>query len=147
MAYERNNKWELGEKDLIESLKVKPNEPYVMNYLAYSWIEQNTNIDQALEMLKQANDLKKNNGYITDSLGWALYKTKNFSEAKKYLEIAMMLLPRDPIINDHYADCLWMNNHKIQARYYWNNVLKSDKAEDELKSKVEKKMLFGLENI
>ena len=55
-------------------------------------------------------------------------------------------MPRDPVINDHYADSLWMNNFKIQARYYWNNVLQSDKADDELKKKVEKKILFGLEN-
>ena len=117
-----------------------------MNYLAYSWIEKNKNIERALTMLRKANDLKKNNGYITDSLGWALYKLENFSEAKKYLEMAIILMPRDPIINDHFADCLWMNNYKIQARYYWNNVLKSDDADEELKTKVEKKLLFGLEN-
>ena len=104
MAYERSDMWKLGEKDLIESLRVKPKEPYVMNYLAYSWIEKNQNIEEALQMLREANDLKKNNGYITDSLGWALFKTKNFSEAKKYLQIAIMLMPRDHLINDHFAD-------------------------------------------
>ena len=146
MAYERSDKWKLGEKDLIESLRVKPKEPYVMNYLAYSWIEKNQNIEKALKMLREANDLKKNNGYITDSLGWALFKTKNFSEAKKYLQIAIMLMPRDPVINDHFADCLWMNDNKIQARYYWNNALEF-KAEDKLKKKIKRKILFGLENI
>ena len=146
MAYERIDNWELAEKDLLASLEMVPDEPYVMNYLAYSWVEKNKNIEKALAMLRKANDLKKNNGYITDSLGWALYKLENFSEAKKYLEIAIILMPRDPIINDHFADCLWMNNYKIQARYYWNNVLKSDDAEEELKIKVEKKLLFGLEN-
>ena len=59
MAYERSDKWKLGEKDLIESLRVKPKEPYVMNYLAYSWIEKNQNIEEALQMLREANDLKK----------------------------------------------------------------------------------------
>ena len=146
MAYERSDKWKLGEKDLIESLRVKPKEPYVMNYLAYSWIEKNQNIEKALKMLREANDLKKNNGYITDSLGWALFKTKNFSEAKKYLQIAIMLMPRDPVINDHFADCLWMNDNKIQARYYWNNALEFE-AEDKLKKKIKRKILFGLENI
>ena len=146
MAYERIDNWELSEKDLLASLEIIPDEPYVMNYLAYSWIEKNKNIEKALTMLRKANDLKKNNGYITDSLGWALYKLENFSEAKKYLEMAIILMPRDPIINDHFADCLWMNNYKIQARYYWNNVLKSDDADEELKTKVEKKLLFGLEN-
>ena len=75
-------------------------------------------------MLREANDLK-NNGYITDS--WlGSFKTNNFVEAKKYLQIAIMLMPRDPVINDHFADCLWMNNNKIQARYYWNNALEFD---------------------
>ena len=145
MALERNNNWEEAEKDLIESLNIKPNDAYVMNYLAYSWIEKNLNIDEALTMLRKANNLKKNNGYITDSLGWALFKSKYFVEAKKYLEMAIILMPRDPIINDHYADCLWMNNQKIQARYYWNNVLNLDKADEELKTKVKRKILFGLE--
>ena len=146
MAYERNDDWNLAEKDLVESLNIRPDDAYTMNYLAYSWIEKNQNIDQALSMLRKANDLKKNNGYITDSLGWALFKSGYFLEAKKYLEIAIVLMPTDPIINDHYADCLWMNNNKIQARYYWNYVLKSDKADEELKIKVEKKYLFGLQN-
>ena len=145
MAYERNDDWDLAEKDLIESLNIRPDDAYTMNYLAYSWIEKNQNIDQALSMLRKANNLKKNNGYITDSLGWALFKSGYFLEAKKYLEIAIVLMPTDPIINDHYADCLWMNNNKIQARYYWNYVLNSDKADEELKIKVEKKYLFGLQ--
>ena len=145
MAYERNDDWDLAEKDLIESLNIRPDDAYTMNYLAYSWIEKNQNIDQALSMLRKANNLKKNNGYITDSLGWALFKSGYFLEAKKYLEIAIVLMPTDPIINDHYADCLWMNNNKIQARYYWNYVLNSDKADEELKIKVKKKYLFGLQ--
>ena len=145
-AYERSDNWELAEKDFIESLEILPNEPYAMNYLAYSWVEKNKNIEKALAMLRSANNLKKNDGYITDSLGWALYKLKYFSEAKKYLEMAIILMPTDPIINDHFADCLWMNNYKIQARYYWNNVLQSDSADEELKIKVEKKLLFGLQD-
>ena len=147
MAYERIDNWKLSEKDLLMSLEILPNEPYVMNYLAYSWVEKNKNVETALEMLRKANDLKKNNGYITDSLGWALYKLKDFSEAKEYLKQAIMLMPGDPVINDHFADCLWMNNYKIQARYYWKNVLKMDSAEEELKREVEKKLLFGLKNI
>ena len=123
MAYERSDKWNLAEKDLIKSLELLPKEPYVMNYLAYSWVEKNKNIELALKMLKEANNLKRHDGYITDSLGWALYKLENFSEAKKYLEKAIVLMPNDPIVNDHFADCLWKNNNKIHARYYWNNVL------------------------
>ena len=147
MAYERSDKWNLAEKDLLMSLKVLPKEPYVMNYLAYSWVEKNKNIETALNMLREANRIKKNEGYITDSLGWALYKLKNFSEAKLYLEKAIILMPQDPIVNDHFADCLWMNNNKIQARYFWKNVLKLKNADKELKNKVEKKLLLGLQSI
>jgi hypothetical protein len=78
-------------------------------------------------------------------LGWALYKLNNFLEAKKYLQIAIVLMPRDPIINDHFADCLWMNNKKIQARYYWKYVLSLDSTEEELKKIINNKLLFGLE--
>ena len=147
MAYERSKNWNLAEKDLLDSLEASPNEPYVMNYLAYSWVERGENINKALYMLRKANNLKKNDGYITDSLGWALYKLKNFLEAKKYLQLAIMIMPNDPIVNDHFADCLWMNNKKIQARYYWNYVLNLDSTEDELKKTVEKKLLFGLEKV
>ena len=145
IAYERIKNWELAEKDLINSLKISPNDPYVMNYLAYSWIERGENINKALVILRKANNLKKNDGYITDSLGWALYKLNNFLEAKKYLQLAIVLMPRDPIINDHFADCLWMNNKKIQARYYWKYVLSLDSAEEELKKTINNKLLFGLE--
>ena len=147
MSYERIDKWDLAEKDLLMSLDIRPKEPYVMNYLAYSWVEKNKNIKMALEMLKEANKIKKHDGYITDSLGWALYKLKKFQEAKKYLELAIILMPNDPIVNDHFADCLWMNNYKIQARYYWKNVLNLKDAQDDLRKNVEKKLIMGLKNI
>ena len=74
-------------------------------------------------MLKEANRLRSNDGYITDSLGWALYKLKKYEEAKEYLKKAVQLMPSDPIVNDHFADILWMNGKKLQARYYWKYVL------------------------
>ena len=145
-AYERLNKWNLAEKDLQNSLKSSPDEPYVMNYLAYTWIEKGENLDKALKMLKKANELKTNDGYITDSLGWALYKLNRFSEAKEYLKLAIILMPTDPIVNDHFADCLWKNGEKIQARYYWNYVLKLESTEEEMKKIIENKLIFGLDN-
>ncbi len=143
VSYERLGKWDEAEKDLLNSLSVSPNQPYVINYLAYSWIEKGINIKKSLEMLKKANELKKNDGYIIDSLGWALFKLKKFKEAKKYLQLAVVLFPSDPIVNDHYADSLWMNNKNIQARYYWKYVLTLDEAEPELKNKIKKKLIFG----
>ena len=97
-------------------------------------------------MLRKANRLKPNDGYITDSLGWALYKIKNYQEAKKYLELAIRYMSSDPVINDHYADSLWMNNKKLQARYYWNYVLKLKKTDEKLKQEIKQKILFGLKS-
>ena len=145
-AYERTDQWEKAEIDLLNSLNASPNDAYVINYLAYSWIEKGINIKKALEMLREANKLKPNDGYIIDSLGWALFKLKNYKEAKKYLELAIIYMASDPIVNDHYADALWMNNKTLQARYYWNYVLKLEKTEEKLKKKIEQKLLFGLKS-
>ena len=97
-------------------------------------------------MLKKANQLEPNNGYITDSLGWALYKLKKYEEAKKYMQLAVRLMASDPVINDHFADVLWMNNNFLQARHYWNYVLKLKKTDEKLKKKITNKLLFGLKS-
>ena len=144
VAYERTNQWNKGETDLLNSLSVSPNDAYVINYLAYTWIEKGTNIEKSLNMLKKANALRPNDGYIIDSLGWALFKLKNYEEAKKYLQLAVRFMAHDPVINDHYADSLWMNNNSLQARYYWNYVLNLEKTKENLKKEIELKLLFGL---
>ena len=96
-------------------------------------------------MLKKANKLRPDDGYILDSLGWALFKLKNYKEAKKYLEAAIQYMASDPVINDHFADTLWMNNKSLQARYYWNYVLKLEKTEEKLRKKIKKKLVFGID--
>ena len=144
VAYERLGKWDKAEIDLKESLKASPNQAYVINYLAYSWIEQGKNIKQSLRMLEKANQLKSNDPYIIDSLGWALFKLNRIKESKKYLQLAVSLMPADPIVNDHFGDVLWKNGNEIQARYYWNFVLNLEKAEDDLKNKIKKKLITGL---
>ena len=146
VAYERTDQWDKAEIDLLNSLSVSPEDAYVINYLAYSWIEKGINIEKSLEMLKKANQLKPNDGYITDSLGWALFKLKKHEEAKKYMQLAVMLMASDPVINDHFADVLWMNDNLLQARYYWNYVLKLEKTEEKLKKEIEYKLLFGLKS-
>ena len=143
-SYERIGDWEKAEKDLKESLRIEPDQPHVLNYLAYSWIEKGINIDKALEMLKRATKLKKNDGYIIDSLGWAYYMNKNYNDAEKFLQKAVELKPLDPIINDHYADTLWMVNKNIQARYFWKHVLSLDDTEEELRNNINKKLIFGI---
>ena len=144
IAYEQLQDWPKAEKDLVSSIDALPDQAYVLNYLAYSWIEQGVKIEKSLDMIKKANELKKNDGYITDSLGWAFFKLKRFKEAKKYLQLAVRIMPSDPVVNDHYGDSLWMINKKVQARYYWENVLKLEKTEEELKKKIKKKLIFGL---
>ena len=146
IAYERTNQWDKAEVDLLGSMESSPNDAYVINYLAYSWIEKGKNIEKALTMLRKANELRPNDGYIIDSLGWALFKLKRFKEAKNYLELAVQYMASDPVVNDHYADSLWMNNQSLQARYYWNYVLKLEKTEDKLKEEIKQKLLFGLKS-
>ena len=144
VAYERTDQWNKAETDLVNSLDLSPDNAHIINYLAYSWIEKNINIEKSLNMLKKANSLRPNDGYIIDSLGWALFKLKKYKEAKKYLQLAVRFMASDPVVNDHYADSLWMNNNSLQARYYWNYVLKLEKTEEKLKKKIQQKLLFGL---
>ena len=138
VSYERIGEWDMAEKDLLASLKAKPDQAYVINYLAYSWIEQGIKIKKSLSMLEKANEIKSNDPYIIDSLGWALFKLKRYKESKKYLQMAVKLMPADPIVNDHYGDVLWKSGEEIQARYYWNYVLNLEEAEKDLKDKIEK---------
>ena len=97
-------------------------------------------------MLEKAHKLRENDGYIIDSLGWGHFAKKNYVEAEKFLQIAVQILPLDPIINDHYADALWMLNKNIQARYFWNYVLGLEKTEQKLKDNISKKLIFGIKN-
>ncbi len=144
VAYEQIGEWDKAEKDLLLSLKADPNQAYVINYLAYSWIEQGIKIEKSLNMLEKANKLKSNDPYIIDSLGWALFKLKRYNKSKEYLQSAVRLMPGDPIVNDHYGDVLWKNGNKIQARYYWNYVLNLEKTENKLKQTIEEKLIKGL---
>jgi len=143
-SYERLGDWENAEKDLTKSLEILPDQAHVLNYLAYSWIDQGIKVEEGLEMLKKADQLRGNDGYIIDSLGWAYYVKKNYTQAEFFLQRAVELLPEDPIINDHYADALWMLNKNIQARYVWKYVLTLDKTEQELKDNISKKLIFGI---
>ncbi len=144
VAYERIGDWNKAEKDLLASLDVSPNQAYVLNYLAYTWIEQGVKIDQSLKMLEKANNLKSNDPFIIDSLGWALFKLKKYKEAKNYLKIAVQLMPADPIVNDHFGDALWKNGNKMQARYYWNYVLNLEETKKELKDDIKNKLISGI---
>ena len=95
-------------------------------------------------MLEKANNLKSNDPYIIDSLGWAFFKLKKYKDAKNYLQMAVQLLPADPIINDHYGDVLWKNGNKIQARYYWNYALNLEETKEKLRDNIKNKLILGL---
>ena len=144
VAYERLGEWKKAEKDLLSSLEASPEQAYVINYLAYSWLEQGIKIEQSLKMLEKANKLKTNDPYIIDSLGWALYKLGKYKDSKKYLQNAVELLPADPTVNDHYGDVLWKIGDTIQARYYWNYVLNLEETEKLVKESVKNKLISGL---
>ena len=143
-SYERLGEDESSDKDLLKSLTIKPDDPYILNYLGYSWLEREYKIQEAIEMLDKAYNQKKNDPYIIDSVGWGYYLIGDFINAEKFLKKAIQLMPNDPIVNDHYGDVLWKLNRKIQAKYYWRNAINSKDAEKEIKKNNSKKLLKGL---
>ena len=145
-SYERIGSYNKADDDLLYSLKINPDDAYVLNYLAYSWLERDFKIDEALKMLEKAYSFKSNDPYIIDSIGWAYFLIDDYLKAEEFLKRAVELMPDDPIVNDHYGDILWKLNRKIQARYYWSNVLKMENAEREMIDNINTKMVKGLEN-
>ncbi len=143
-SFERIGEYTKADRDLLHSIKINPNDAYVLNYLAYSWLERDFKIDEAIEMLEKAYSLRNDDPYIIDSIGWAYYLTNDFPKAEKYLKRAVELMPHDPIVNDHYGDILWKLDRKIQARYFWANVLKMDAAEKKIIDSINIKMIKGL---
>ena len=146
-SYERMGDYKKADEDLIYSLKLRPDDAYTLNYLAYSWLERDYKINEALEMLERAYSIESDDPYIIDSIGWAHYLIDDFLKAEKFLKRALELMPNDPIVNDHYGDILWKLDRKIQARYFWSNVLDMDDADKDLINKIKIKMIEGPENI
>ncbi len=145
-SYERIGEYEKADKDLLNSLMINPDDAYVLNYLAYSWLERDYKINEAIRMLEKAYASKSNDPYIIDSIGWAYYLIDDYTKAENFLKRAVELMPDDPIVNDHYGDILWKLNRQIQARYFWSNVLKMEDAEKDLLEKINKKLIYGLKN-
>ena len=145
-TYERMKEYSKSDKDLQDSLKIDPDDAYVLNYLAYSWLERNFKIEEAIKMLETAYELESDDPYIIDSIGWAYYLTNDYKKAEKFLKRAVELMPDDSIVNDHYGDILWKLDRKIQARYFWRNVLKMEDVDEEMLNKINKKIIEGLKN-
>lgn len=128
IAYERAKEWPKAEADFLKALELNPDQPQVLNYLGYSWIDQDMHLVRALEMIETAVAAQPQDGYIIDSLGWAFYKLDRMEEAVETLERAVMLLPNDPEINDHLGDAYWKVGRKLEARFQWNIARSVDEA-------------------
>jgi tetratricopeptide (TPR) repeat protein len=145
-SYERSGNYLKADKDLLDALKINPDDSYVLNYLAYSWLERNYKINEAIIMLEKAYENNSDDPYIIDSIGWAYYLINDFKKAEKFLRRAVQLMPNDPIVNDHYGDILWKLDRKIQARYFWSTVLKMKDTEKKIIDDIENKLISGPKN-
>ncbi|MDR3435975.1 tetratricopeptide repeat protein [Telmatospirillum sp.] len=139
IALERSKQWTRAESDFLRALELEPDEPHVLNYLGYSWIEQGVNIEAGRQMIEKAVAQLPKDGYIIDSLGWAFYRSGDFGKAVEVLEQAVELHPEDASINDHLGDALWKVGREDEARFQWQRALTFD-PEPELKQQIESKL-------
>src|SRR6267143_4772490 len=140
---ERSKQWSKAETDMRKALELQPEQPHVLNYLGYSWIDQGINLDEGMKMIKRAVDQRPDDGYIVDSLGWAYYRIGNYEDAVKNLERAIDLKPEDPTINDHLGDAYWRVGRTLEARFQWAHA-RDLKPEPEELPKIEAKIENGL---
>jgi len=143
IAYERTKQWAKAEPDFKKALELDPEQGAVLNYLGYSWLDQNMNIPEAFDLIKKAVKLKPNDGYIIDSLGWGYYIQKDYEQAVKQLDKAVELRPEDPTLNDHLGDVYWRLGRKLEAKFQWNQALTLN-PEPEDAEKIKKKLEVGL---
>jgi len=130
VALERANQWPRAELDLLHALELEPDEPQVLNYLGYSWIEQGTHLPRATAMIEKAVSLRPSDGFIIDSLGWAFYRSGDYPRAVETLQKAVTLVPGDAAINDHLGDALWRAGRPQEARFQWQHALLFDPDPD-----------------
>jgi tetratricopeptide (TPR) repeat protein len=143
ICYERSHQWPKAEVDLKKALDLFPEQPHVLNYLGYSWIDQGVHLDEGMAMIKRAVQQRPDDGYIVDSLGWAYFRTGNYDEAAKQLERAIELKPEDPTINDHLGDAYWRIGRTLEARFQWAHA-RDLKPDPEELPKIEAKLKDGL---
>lgn len=143
IAHERAKLWDEAEPDFLKALELKPDDPDVLNYLGYSWVEMGRNIREAEEMIRKAVAQRQGSGYVVDSLGWVLYKIGEFEEAVVHLERAVQLRPHDSTINDHLGDAYWRVGRKLEARFQWERALNLE-PEEEIAPLIEEKLKSGM---
>jgi tetratricopeptide (TPR) repeat protein len=143
ICFERSKQWPKAEADLKKALELFPDQPHVLNYLGYSWVDQGTNLDEGMAMIKRSVQQRPDDGYIVDSLGWAYYRVGNYEEAAKQLERAIELKPEDPTINDHLGDAYWRIGRTLEANFQWAHA-RDLKPDPEELPKIEEKLKNGL---
>ncbi|MEQ1888088.1 MAG: tetratricopeptide repeat protein [Alphaproteobacteria bacterium] len=146
ITLERAGNWALAERDLLRALELQPDQPNVLNYLAYSWIDKGLNMERAKTMIESAAQQLPDDGAIIDSLGWSQYRTGDFSTAVETLENAVNLMPQDVVINDHLGDAYWQVGRRLEAQFQWNRALSFDPAPD-VKRDIEKKLQSGPDTV
>ncbi|MHA1600089.1 MAG: tetratricopeptide repeat protein [Alphaproteobacteria bacterium] len=145
IALERLSQWPRAEKDFLFALDLEPDQPFVLNYLAYSWIEKKLNLDKAKAMLARAVELRPDDGFIVDSLGWVHYRLGEYQEGVRFLERAVELRPQDPVINDHLGDVYWRVGRHQEARFQWRRSLSLEPEADTVPT-IEGKIRNGLKD-
>ena len=143
VCYERIKDWPKAEADLRKALELDPNQELTLNYLGYSWVDQSLNLKEGMDLIRRAVQLRPNDGYFVDSLGWAYYRQKDYDQAVKQLERAVELKPDDPVINDHLGDAYWHVGRQLEAKFQWKQALDL-KPEAEEEVKIKKKLEVGL---
>ena len=146
IAYERSDRWPEAEADLRKALDLNPGQPQVLNYLGYSFLEMRTNLDEAMEMIREAVEARPQDGYITDSLAWGLYRLRRFDEAVEPMERAVELMPVDPIVNDHLGDVYWAVGREREAIFQWRRAQSFD-PEPEDAERIRRKLDIGLDRV
>ncbi|MDQ2633197.1 MAG: tetratricopeptide repeat protein [Pseudomonadota bacterium] len=143
IAYERLKEWPKAEPNFRKALELFPNQPQVLNYLGYSWIDMNINLEEGMEMIRKAVELRPSDGYIVDSLGWAHYRLGEYEDAVRELERAVSLKPNDPVLNDHLGDAYWRAGRRLEATFQWSHA-RDMEPEPAVLAEVEKKLKEGL---
>jgi Flp pilus assembly protein TadD len=143
ICYERSNQWPKAEADMKKALELYPDQPLVLNYLGYSWVDKGVHLEEGMDMIRRAVEQRPDDGYIVDSLGWAYFRTGNYDEAVKNLERAVQLKPDDPTINDHLGDAYWRVGRLLEAHFQWSQAVDFKPDPDELAT-LQKKLKDGL---
>ena len=143
VVLERLNRWPEAQADLLAALKLRPDEPELLNYLGYSWIDRNERLDEAIAMIAKAVAANPNSAAMIDSLGWGYYRKGDFDKARVQLERAVELEPGDPEINNHLGDLYWRTGRRLEAKFQWDRVLTLE-PDAKIKANAEAKLKNGL---